>query len=383
MIACSSLVLLLVIGLVSPNPDVDTTWMKTTLQNYFSKPRHHATHPTYKAEARDFIMKEFKSYGLETHSQRFDTNLVPVKGVNIIAMSKGKNFGTFKDQIVGVAAHYDTMRDTPGVDDNGAAVVGMLQAAKHLAKFTRDFTVVFVAFDFEEWENRGLPLEACGNLSCGSRKFLSDWVPTFWSTTPVVKGVVVMDTIFNIQEMPNTQQLPPGLAQLNPGVVNSINSDGKKGDFIAAIGRAYDSDVLDAFVTSYTALGQPGFELEKINITALTGPTVTPQQFMVFQDFMRSDHYTFWSNGIKAIFLTDTANFRGYMEVCYHHSCDNLSRMTDKMLQFLGKTTQAVIGTVNKLAPSTGHVSGAGIPGNNAVLLACLVALYSRLAMPE
>ncbi|XP_071108866.1 uncharacterized protein YfbL-like [Haliotis cracherodii] len=379
MIACLSYVLLLAFGLVSSNPDVDTTWMKTTLQNHFSETRHHDTNTTYKAETRDFITKEFRSYGLDTYSQIFDTDLPTVKGVNVIAISKGTYFKTNTDQIVGIGAHYDTMRDTPGVDDNGAAVVAMLQAAKHLAKISRNYAVVFAAFDFEEWEEPGPPQVACGNLSCGSRKFLSDWVPTFWSTTPAVKGVVVMDTIFNIQEMKNTQRLPPGLDKVAPSVVNSVTSDGNKGDFIAAIGRLYDSDVLDAFVTSYTALGQPEFELEKINITALTGPTVTPQQFMMFQDFMRSDHYTFWSNGIKAIFLTDTADFRGYMEVCYHHSCDKLSRVNDKMLQFLGKTTQALIGTVNKLAPS----NASGIPGNNAVLLACLVALYSRLAMPE
>ncbi|XP_046374947.1 uncharacterized protein LOC124148061 [Haliotis rufescens] len=379
MIACLSCVLLLAFGLVSSYPDVDTTWMKTSLQNHFSEPRHHATNPTYKAETRDFITKEFRSYGLDTYSQMFDTDLATVKGVNVIAISKGTYFKTNKDQIVGIGAHYDTMRDTPGVDDNGAAVVATLQAAKHLAKISRNYTVIFAAFDFEEWEEPDLPQVACGNLSCGSTKFLSDWVPTFWSTTPAVKGIVIMDTIFNIQEMPNTQKLPPGLDQVAPRVFESVTSDGKKGDFIAAIGRPYDSDVLEAFVTSYTALGQPEFELEKINITALTGPTVTPQQFMMFQDFMRSDHYTFWSNGIKAIFLTDTADFRGYMEVCYHHSCDKLSRVNDKMLQFLGKTTQALIGTVNKLAPS----NASGIPGNSAVLLACLVALYSRLAMPE
>ncbi|XP_046345963.2 uncharacterized protein LOC124126544 [Haliotis rufescens] len=361
MIAFTSCLVLLVTGAVFSYPDVDTTWLKATLKNPFSEPRHHVTNPAYKAKARDFIIKEFRSYGLETHNQTFDTNLATVKGVNVIAISKGKYFNTNKDQIVGVAAHYDTMRNTPGVDDNGAAVVAMLQAAKHLAKFGRNFTVIFVAFDFEEWEEN-LPEEACTYLSCGSRKFVSEWMPSFWTTMPNLKGFIVMDTIADIQEMPDTQQLPQGLGLFAPGVVSSVNSDGKKGDFIAAIGRAYDSDVLDAFVTSYTALGQPEFELEKINITVLTGPTLTQQQFMIFNDLIRSDHYSFWSNGMRAIFLTDTANFRGYMQACYHHYCDTFSRFTDKMLQFLGKTTQALIGSVNILAPST-ELSGSALVG--------------------
>ncbi|XP_067650379.1 uncharacterized protein YfbL-like [Haliotis asinina] len=357
MMVYTSCLILLVMGLGTSNADVDTTWMKTTLQNHFSQPRHHVTNPTYKTAARDFIMNEFQSYGLDVYSHTFDTNLVTVKGVNVIGISKGKDFNTNKDQIVGVAAHYDTMRNTPGVDDNGAAVVAMLQTAKHMAKSRRNFTVIFVAFDFEEWE-QNLPQEACTYLSCGSRKFVSDWIPSFWTTVPDFRGFIVMDTIANIQEAADTQELPVGLGLFAPGVVNSVNSDGKKGDFLAAIGRAYDSDVLNAFVTSYATLGQNEFELEKINISVLTDKTLTQQQFLIFNDLIRSDHYSFWKNGMRAIFLTDTANFRGYMEKCYHHPCDTLSRFTPKMFQFLGKTTQALIATVNKLAPPTDQSRG-------------------------
>ncbi|XP_046563348.1 uncharacterized protein LOC124272237 isoform X2 [Haliotis rubra] len=352
----ASCLILVVMGLVTSNADVDTAWMNSTLQNHFSKPRHHVTNPTYKAAARDFIMNEFRSYGLDVYNQTFNTNLVTVKGVNLIGISKGKDFNTSKDQIVGVAAHYDTMNNTPGVDDNGAAVVAMLQTAKHMAKSRRDFTVIFVAFDFEEWKN--LTEEACTYLSCGSRKFVSDWIPSFWATVPVLKGFIVMDTIANIQEKTDTQELPAGLEKFAPGVNNSVNSDGKRGDFLAAIGRPYDSDVLDAFVTSYAALGKNEFELEKINISVLTDKTLTQQQFLIFNDLIRSDHYSFWKNGMRAIFLTDTANFRGYMKNCYHNSCDTLSQFTPKMFQFLGKTTQALIDTVNKLAPSTDRTGG-------------------------
>ena len=43
-----------------------------------------------------------------------------------------------------------------GVDDNGAAVVTMLQAARVLSQHPkRDYTVLFIAFDFEEWEAKG------------------------------------------------------------------------------------------------------------------------------------------------------------------------------------------------------------------------------------
>lgn len=44
-----------------------------------------------------------------------------------------------------------------GVNDNGAAVVVMLQAARELSRqLTRNSTVMFFAFDLEEWEQSTL-----------------------------------------------------------------------------------------------------------------------------------------------------------------------------------------------------------------------------------
>ena len=43
-----------------------------------------------------------------------------------------------------------------GVNDNGAAVVTLLQAAREVSSHTgRNSTALFIAFDFEEWETSG------------------------------------------------------------------------------------------------------------------------------------------------------------------------------------------------------------------------------------
>lgn len=34
---------------------------------------------------------------------------------NVIGIRKGKNFGTQSDRIIGVCAHYDTVRNTKGI----------------------------------------------------------------------------------------------------------------------------------------------------------------------------------------------------------------------------------------------------------------------------
>ena len=66
-------------------------------------------------------------------------------------------------------------------------------------------------------------------------------------------------------------------------------------------------------------------------------------------DFLRSDHMSFWNHypSMSAIFLSDTADQRGYMKSCYHQNCDNLSHVTSEMLQFLQKTTDTILATVN------------------------------------
>ncbi len=44
--------------------------------------------------------------------------------------------------------------------------------------------------------------------------------------------------------------------------------------------------------------------------------------------------------------LTDTANFRGYMQRCYHKECDDLSHVKEDNLEFLRRSINAVIKTV-------------------------------------
>ena len=48
--------------------------------------------------------------------------------------------------------------------------------------------------------------------------------------------------------------------------------------------------------------------------------------------------------------LTDTANFRGYMQQCYHKECDDISHVKEDDLEFLRRSINAVIKTVLDLS---------------------------------
>jgi len=68
-------------------------------------------------------------------------------------------------------------------------------------------------------------------------------------------------------------------------------------------------------------------------------------------DFLRSDHSRFWNaeTSLPAVFLTDSANFRGYMQQCYHGDCDNISHVIPQMMEFLGQTADSLVEVVTNM----------------------------------
>jgi hypothetical protein len=73
-------------------------------------------------------------------------------GVNIVGVLPGE--GPDKSQAILLGAHYDSLQ-TPGADDAGAGVAGVLEAALALAGRRFDRTIAFVAFDQEEPRGNG------------------------------------------------------------------------------------------------------------------------------------------------------------------------------------------------------------------------------------
>ena len=79
-------------------------------------------------------------------------------------------------------------------------------------------------------------------------------------------------------------------------------------------------------------------------------------------DFFRSDHYYFWDAdpSLPAVFLTDSANFRGYMVQCYHKDCDDMSQVTTEMLMFLGRTSAKMVELATSMTNEACQMKKAG-----------------------
>ena len=80
-------------------------------------------------------------------------------------------------------------------------------------------------------------------------------------------------------------------------------------------------------------------------------PSLSPMA-NYYEDLYRSDNYAFWESNASysALMLTDTANFRGYMQQCYHKECDDISQVKEDDLEFLRRSINAVIKTVLQLS---------------------------------
>lgn len=114
--------------------------------------------------ARNYIIKRFKEIGVSPFSKytNFQQSFTfkgidnpEIEGKNVVGYIKGNT-----DQVIVITAHYDHLgvingRIFNGADDNASGVAGMLKIAAHYARAKPNHTLIFVAFDAEEFGKKG------------------------------------------------------------------------------------------------------------------------------------------------------------------------------------------------------------------------------------
>lgn len=245
--------------------------------------------------ARAYIRQVLNHAGWMVQEQPFDG------GINLYAEHLGTN-ATAGSILIG--AHYDSVARSPGIDDNASGVAVALEAARLLGDRQTQRTLKLVFFDCEE----------IGLL--GSQAFVSN--P---ANIRNLKGALIMEMLAYTCDEPGCQSYPSGLPIAQP-------SD--RGNFIAVVGDQNHPDLINAFQTNPPER-PPVFTLS----VPLLGP-LTP-------DLLRSDHVPFWQNGIGAVMVTDTANFRNPH---YHQPTDTLDTID---VEFYTNTAQQVMSALIRL----------------------------------
>ncbi len=255
---------------------------------------------------RNYLVEKLAEFGFTPQLSRFET------GVNIIA----KRMGTHPELgSVLVAAHYDTVRNSPGADDNGTGLAVVLEIARLLAKET-PLTLEIAFFDQEE---NGLQ---------GSFAFTTQ--PENLET---LKAVIILDMIGYACHTSGCQTYPPGLpvqTLLKAAGIEPSNT----GEFLAVVGETQHLELLKAF--QQQTLKTP---------TILTVPV--PLKGLLTPDVLRSDHAPFWYQGIPAVLVTDTAELRSPH---YHQPSDSINNLDRSF--FVG-SAQIILNVVQDLLSQT------------------------------
>ena len=73
-------------------------------------------------------------------------------GANVFGILPGTLWGTSRDRLVIIGAHWDTMDKTDGYNDNGSGVAAVLEVARQIVEShcRPKNTIIFATFDLEE-----------------------------------------------------------------------------------------------------------------------------------------------------------------------------------------------------------------------------------------
>lgn len=217
-----------------------------------------------------YIEEEFKARGYMVQSQEYTVQMRKVR--NITAEIHG---GTRAGEIVVIGAHYDTVYDCPGADDNTSGVAGLLELARLLKNSHPARTIRFVAFVNEEppW----FQTENMGSLVYAEQAH---------KLKENIVAAVSLETIGMYSDAEGSQQYPDGFKSLYPS----------RGNFIAFVGDLSSHGLVRDAVRSFRSA--VNFPSEGSSV-----PGAVPGVGW-------SDHWSFWQQGYPAIMVTDTAPFR-------------------------------------------------------------------------
>lgn len=229
--------------------------------------------------AAEYIENRMRSAGLTPARQEFSADGKAC--FNIIGEVAGANRA---DEIVVIGAHYDSVFNCPGANDNGSAVAALLMLADRLAGTSPTCTLRFVAFANEEPPYFQTP--QMGSLvyakSCRAK---NEKVIAMWA----------LETMGYYSDAAKSQMYPPPFSLFYPST----------GNFIGFIGNVGSRKLVRQTVGEFRKTAQ------------------FPSEGGAIPGFIQgagwSDHWSFWQAGYQGVMITDTAPFR----YPYYHTLED------------------------------------------------------------
>jgi hypothetical protein len=256
---------------------------------------------------RKWLQQQLEASGYEVQRwTRADTSLSPAVPVNLVARLPGTAKGP--EQVLLVTAHYDSVANVAGADDNASGVAAVLAVARALAAAhpTLDATIEFVFFDLEE----------LGLL--GSQAYVAEGI-----------GGRVIIGVINLESVGYTcgEGCQPVFTDI-PGCLTVGGTVQAKGDNIVAVGDETSTDLM----TTLTVAAQ------RVASDRAVGTGLVVGNGACMSVTRRSDHTPFWDAGIPALMVTDLAEYRN---TNYHRPTDTADTLDAGYLLDVTRTVAA------------------------------------------
>ena len=257
--------------------------------------------PEAMAAAAGYIQESLEDAGYTVNVQPFTSRGLTLNNIEAVLPGHGAT-----DEIIVIGAHYDSVADSPGADDNASGVAALLELARLLAGSTLPRTVRFVTFANEEapffyGDEMGSNLYAARAQAQGEH----------------VEAMLSLETLGYFTDQPGSQRYPFPFSLFYPDT----------GNFIGFVGNLSSRPLVRKAVGAFRA--STAFPSE--GVAAPSG----------IEGIHWSDHWSFWEAGYPAIMVTDTAPFR---YPYYHTSMDTpgqldytgLARVTGGLAEVVG-----------------------------------------------
>jgi len=227
--------------------------------------------PKRLSAAAGYIKKCFTEAGYSVTEQKFDAE---DNQVSNLIMESGAGNSSAETVIIG--AHYDTILESPGANDNASGVAALIELARLVSKTgPTGKRIRFVAFVNEEppffTEDKMGSLVYARELRGKNEK---------------ISAMFSLETIGCYSDEPGSQKYPAMFKLFYPDT----------GNFIGFIGNISSRSLVRRSIKTFR--------------DATPFPSEGVATFGWLPGIFWSDHWSFWKNGYPALMVTDTAPFR-------------------------------------------------------------------------
>jgi Zn-dependent M28 family amino/carboxypeptidase len=288
-------------------PEADKSRYVADLEFIAQAPRTDGPHHT---AVRDLCANRLTELGYEVERQDFG------EGVNIIGTRPGT---TRPDEIVIVSAHYDTIPNSNGADDDASGVAGVLETAKLLAKEKHARTLSVACWDKEEPALTGSYLYAVREKKKNSKIIVA----------------YSLDEIGVSDDSPNSQRFPTGFELVYPAIAQKMSANQWRANFVLLIFDKQAQPWAQAIADSAKSEGLPSAQLE-VNLEG-----------KIPSELKGSDHASFWGKGYSAIEVSDTSEYRNPFKHTQFDTVDTLNN--DFAIKIISAVTASVRNALDSL----------------------------------